>query len=159
MIYEIPLNSLDDTQNIAETLAKNLSHQRTGNIFFTGTMGAGKTTFISCLIGALFQNMNLDVPNVTSPTFSIVHEYQLNEIKIAHCDLFRLEHPCELEEIGFDELQEQALCFIEWPENGADYVIDPLLKCDFIVNADNRVLTLSPAKGYSLGEFEKYAIS
>lgn len=159
MIYKIPLNSLEDTQNIATLLAPLLPSK--GNITITGTLGAGKTTFVAYLIQEIYKNLGqTTIPDVTSPTFSIIHEYDLTDRKIAHCDLFRLDHPCELEEIGFEEYQENALCLIEWPENGGDYLHEPILQCDFMINAHNRILTLTLSKGYSLDneKFNDYLV-
>ncbi len=148
MTYKIPLNSLDDTKMIADALA--LCLPKSGVVTFSGKMGAGKTTFIAKVIEALYRNQNLTAPIVTSPTFSLIHEYDIHETKIAHFDLFRLENPHDVLNIGFDAYLDTALCLIEWAENAGDYLDNVILKCEFTLDNQRRILTLSPYGGYNL---------
>ncbi|WP_027420643.1 tRNA (adenosine(37)-N6)-threonylcarbamoyltransferase complex ATPase subunit type 1 TsaE [Crocinitomix catalasitica] len=90
---------------------------------FYGSMGAGKTTFIT----AVLKEMQIE-DHVSSPTFSIVNEYfSLSYGKVYHFDFYRIEDEMEAYDIGVEEIfEEDAYCFIEWPER-----IDNLLpeKC------------------------------
>jgi tRNA threonylcarbamoyl adenosine modification protein YjeE len=148
MIYKIPLDTILDTKKIAKILSELLPQK--GVITFSGKMGSGKTTFISNIIEEIFCQYHLDVPIITSPTFSIVNEYDLKLFQIAHFDLFRLQNPDELINLGFDDYQNNALCFIEWAENAFQYLDKPLLKCHLEVSNDKRLLTLNPCTDYSL---------
>lgn len=75
-------------------------------------MGTGKTT----LIKSLCQHLGVTEP-VTSPTFSIVNEYQGRESKIFHFDFYRLKNETEALDLGYEEyFYSGAYCFIEWPE-------------------------------------------
>ncbi|MBN9264438.1 MAG: tRNA (adenosine(37)-N6)-threonylcarbamoyltransferase complex ATPase subunit type 1 TsaE, partial [Hyphomicrobium sp.] len=82
-------------------------------ITLTGDLGAGKTTFARALIRAMLGDPEAEVP---SPTFTIVQPYATARIDIAHCDLYRLADPAELDEIGFDEAVTGGLALVEWPE-------------------------------------------
>jgi tRNA threonylcarbamoyladenosine biosynthesis protein TsaE len=77
-----------------------------------GQMGAGKTTLVSEIVKQLGSE-----DHVSSPTFSIVNEYQYSGGKIFHFDLFRLKNKDELLSIGWEEyLYSGEICIIEWPE-------------------------------------------
>ena len=157
-MYTITLNNLNDTHIIADLLASCLPKK--GVITFFGKMGAGKTTFIARLIETLYRNYNLTAPIVTSPTFSLIHEYDINDYKIAHFDLYRLKNPDDILNLGFHDYTDTALCFIEWAENAIDYIDNLILKCEFIVDNNRRILTLSPYGCYSLDnkKFNHYII-
>ena len=90
-------------------------------IFLLGDLGAGKTTLVRGFMRAAGHT-----GTVKSPTYNIVEEYKLNKRLFFHFDLYRLVDPEELEWIGIaDYLQEQSVCFIEWPEKGAGYLSSP----------------------------------
>lgn len=148
MTYTIPLNTLDDTKRIAEALAVCLP--KVGVVTFSGRMGAGKTTFIAYLIESLYRNHGLVSPHITSPTFSLIHEYDIADYKIVHSDVFRLDNPRDVFNIGLLDYMDTALCLIEWADNIADYVDNVILKCHFICDNDRRILTMSPCGRYSL---------
>ena len=82
-------------------------------IAFSGELGAGKTTFIQ----AICRNLGIEV-EVNSPTFSLVNEYFTPEgNSIFHFDLYRIETPEELFDMGYEEyFYSGSLCLIEWPE-------------------------------------------
>lgn len=86
---------------------------------FFGNMGAGKTTFIKAL-----KNELQIIENVISPTFTIINKYStLQGLQILHIDLYRIENPQELIEIGLeDEIENCNYCFIEWAEKLPNYL-------------------------------------
>ena len=99
-------------------LAKNFSKiLRKGDVvFFHGEIGVGKTTFIRNLVNQLQLNNHLNPTEVTSPTFSLVNEYDVGIFIIQHYDLYRLKSINETKNIGLLENQKEILTLIEWPE-------------------------------------------
>lgn len=92
---------------------------------FDGEMGSGKTT----LIKAVCRNLGIGEEQMSSPTFGIVNEYQGNEAKVYHFDLYRLKHIGELFDIGFEEyLDSGDFCLIEWPELAKSFFRDHYLE-------------------------------
>lgn len=87
-------------------------------VFLQGDLGAGKTTLVRGFMRAAGH-----AGTVKSPTYNIVEEYQLQQRQFYHFDLYRIVGPEELEWIGIsDYLQQQSVCFFEWPDNGAGYL-------------------------------------
>ena len=102
----------------AEELAKKISKKlKLGHVvFFVGEMGVGKTTFIRYLINNFQKENRLKITEVTSPTFNLLNEYKIKEIKINHYDLFRVKSLDEIHNLGlFDEIS-NAITLIEWPQ-------------------------------------------
>jgi tRNA threonylcarbamoyladenosine biosynthesis protein TsaE len=81
-----------------------------------GDLGSGKTEFVKGLAPGLnCQNV------VTSPTFTLVHEYRGGRLPLFHMDLYRLNHEAELDEIGFEDyLRAGGICAVEWADKFAD---------------------------------------
>ena len=93
----IELSSQDKTQKFANKILKEI---KVGDVIFLyGEMGVGKTTFVKYLINELQKRNKLKLTEVTSPTFSLLNEYQINEIKVNHYDLFRLKSTDELKNL------------------------------------------------------------
>jgi len=111
---KIDLSSEKKTEELANKLLKKL---KPGNIVFLyGEMGVGKTTFIRYFING-FQKINkLQLTEVTSPTFNLLNEYQIDQIKIKHYDLFRLKSPEEIKNLDLFEDNANSLILIEWPQ-------------------------------------------
>ena len=85
-------------------------------VFFHGEIGVGKTTFIKHLINSLQIKNNLNLTEITSPTFNLVNEYNVGIFIIQHYDLYRLKSSDETRNIGLLENQKEILTLIEWPE-------------------------------------------
>lgn len=124
------LHALDDTQKIAETVAKSI---RTDDIItLQGDLGAGKTSFTKFFISYLTGKKRDDI---ISPTFNLLQTYDYAQGTIFHYDLYRLENEDELYELGFEESLSNGICIIEWPEIASDFlpdtVIDIHIKLDY----------------------------
>jgi tRNA threonylcarbamoyladenosine biosynthesis protein TsaE len=113
-------NSSRETIAIGAEIAQTLSSPAL--LFLRGDLGAGKTTLVKGIAQALEA---ADPDEVTSPTFTLVHEYdgkrrvdgKEREVKLYHIDLYRIEDERQLESIGFDELvAEDAILLVEWGE-------------------------------------------
>ena len=103
-----------NTKLISQKISKFISK---GDIFFLiGELGVGKTTFVRFLINHLQEKFNQQITEVQSPTFNIVNEYELNDLKIMHYDLYRINDKSELKNIGLFENDDNSILFVEWPE-------------------------------------------
>ncbi len=112
-IKRFKTRSVNGTLAIAETIAELLPAPRF--IILRGELGAGKTTLVKGWVQAL----RAGAPDeVTSPTFTLVHEYQGPRTRIFHLDLYRLETDRELATLGLDEMAATpgALILVEWGE-------------------------------------------
>ena len=85
-------------------------------IFLYGELGVGKTTFVRFLINKFQKNNGLEITEVTSPTFNLLNEYQINKIKINHFDLFRLKSPDEIKDLNLFDNISNTITLIEWPQ-------------------------------------------
>ena len=110
----IDLSSENQTEELALKIQKKLE---IGSIVFLyGEMGVGKTTFIKYLINNLQKENKLKQTEVTSPTFNLLNEYQIKQIKINHYDLFRLKTNEELKNLGIFEDSLNTITLVEWPQ-------------------------------------------
>ena len=111
---KIKLSSEKKTEELASKILKKL---KPGNIVFLyGEMGVGKTTFVRYLINKFQKNDDLKITEITSPTFNLLNEYQLNKIKINHYDLFRIKSIEETKDLDLFENNNSSITLIEWPE-------------------------------------------
>ena len=111
---KIILSSENKTEEFANFISKKL---KLGDIVFLyGEMGVGKTTFIKYLINTFQKQNKLKLTEVTSPTFNILNEYEINKITINHYDLFRLKSVEELKNLNIFENRFNEIILIEWPE-------------------------------------------
>ena len=108
-------------------------------VLFYGEMGAGKTTFIR----SLCKELGVDEP-ISSPTFSLVNEYQTREGKtIYHFDLYRVETPEEALDMGVDEyFYSKNYCFVEWPEKINDYLPEDAMIIKILEELEGRKIVL-----------------
>ena len=110
----IKLLSEKNTKELAEKFSKKLKINDI--VFIYGEMGVGKTTFIRYLINGFQKQNNLKITEVTSPTFNILNEYEINQFKINHFDLFRIKSSEEIKNLDlFDDIM-NSISLIEWPQ-------------------------------------------
>ena len=111
---KIDLSSENKTEEIAIRILKKL---KPGDIVFLyGEMGVGKTTFVRYLINEFQKKNQLKQIEVTSPTFNLLNEYQINQMKINHYDLFRLKSAEELKNLDLFMDTANSITIIEWPQ-------------------------------------------
>ena len=106
------------SENKAEELANKISKKlKVGDVVFLyGEMGVGKTTFVRYLINSLQETYKLEMTEVTSPTYNLLNEYQIDQIKINHYDLFRLKSQKELVNLNLFEDSPNSITLVEWPQ-------------------------------------------
>ncbi len=110
---KINISEEKDTKSVAEKLSKTI--KQGDFILLSGNLGVGKTTFVKYIINSLQKNNKLKKSEVPSPTFNIIHEYQINKILIKHYDLYRVQNKTELNNLGIRENLENQITFVEWP--------------------------------------------
>ena len=133
MINTIFAENLEQLNSIAKQI---LDYTSTHKKFaFYGEMGVGKTTLIKALSLQLGVN---DV--VSSPTFSIVNEYNADEnIKVYHFDFYRIEDEEEAYDMGYEEyFFSSAYCFIEWAEKIPNLIEDDMVQIKMSVSGNTR---------------------
>lgn len=107
-------------------------------LYLHGQLGAGKTT----LVRGILRSMGY-ADKVKSPTYTIVEPYEMGNITVYHFDLYRLNTPNELEQIGMaDYAGPGSICLIEWPEKGFPLLPAPDLACYIEMRTEGRALRL-----------------
>jgi len=103
-------SSEQQTREIAAAFAATL--QPGAVLMLSGDLGAGKTAFVK----GLAEGLGINSDEVTSPTFTLVHEYRGGRLPLIHVDLYRLER-ADLDEIGLDQdLADRGVIAVEWAE-------------------------------------------
>jgi tRNA threonylcarbamoyladenosine biosynthesis protein TsaE len=117
---EITTHSAEETIAFGRTLTRLLAPPKL--VLLRGDLGAGKTTLIKGIASAFRAASEEDV---TSPTFTLVHEYRGPLANLYHIDLYRIDTPRQLETLGLDDLfAEDSVLLIEWGEKFARFVRD-----------------------------------
>ena len=106
------------SEETTKELAKDLTHYLKGGeiVYLYGEMGVGKTTFVRYLINQFQKNKKLYITEVTSPTFNLLNEYDINDLVIKHYDLFRLKNESEIKNLDLFENNQSTITLIEWPQ-------------------------------------------
>jgi len=108
------LNSLKDTFNLSKKIGSLLCNGDV--IFLYGEIGVGKTTFVRGLINNFEVQQGMNESQILSPTFNIVFDYVIKELKVMHYDLYRLKNSRDINELGIFVEIENCITLIEWPE-------------------------------------------
>ena len=126
---DLLLPNLKATRNLANALAPLL---RPGDIVtLEGSIGIGKTTFIRALLETL--GCTEEVP---SPTFNLLHTYELGSLTFWHFDLFRIERLPDVYELGIEDALENGICLIEWPKIMAKLLPTERLELEFFYQGE-----------------------
>ena len=108
------VKSLDHLNKISKTISHKLENGDC--IFLIGEIGVGKTTFTRYLINNLQNKKGIKETEVLSPTFNLLYEYEIKDLKIMHYDLYRIKKANELDHLGIFSENEKTIKIIEWPD-------------------------------------------
>jgi tRNA threonylcarbamoyladenosine biosynthesis protein TsaE len=115
---EVVTHSAEETIALGRSLAPSLAPPKL--VLLRGDLGAGKTTLVKGIARAFDAAEEEDV---TSPTFTLIHEYRGPQVNVYHIDLYRVDTPRQLETLGLDDLtQENSLLLLEWGEKFQRFV-------------------------------------
>ena len=133
---EFITNSPQETEALGQKLGQALPAGTV--IAYRGELGAGKTAFTR----GLARGLGIQDP-VTSPTYTIVNEYLGGRIPLFHFDMYRLHSADDLFDFGWDDyLERQGICAVEWSENVAEALEDPLVVTICKTGEESRKITL-----------------
>ena len=106
------------SEKLTKELAKEFTKYLKGGefVFLYGEMGVGKTTFVKYFINEYQKINNLTQTEITSPTFSLLNEYQVKDIRIKHYDLFRINRKEDINNLDIFEKDNKLITLIEWPQ-------------------------------------------
>ena len=141
-MMEVITNSPVETEKVGEKLAQQLLPGAV--IAYTGDLGAGKTAFTRGLARGLGCT-----EQVTSPTYTIVNEYLSGKMPLFHFDMYRLHSADDLFDIGWEDyLERGGVCAVEWSENVADALEDPITVTIEKLGEDSRRITIAGGEMY-----------
>lgn len=130
-------NSENETRGIAKLLASPL--EAGAVLLLSGDLGSGKTAFVR----GLAEGLGIDPDEVTSPTFTLVHEYRGGRLPLIHVDLYRLDR-ADLDEIGLDQdLAATGVVAVEWAERMARSIPGAVTVSIVDRGADRRDITIA----------------
>jgi tRNA threonylcarbamoyladenosine biosynthesis protein TsaE len=107
---QVATASEQETVDAGRTLAARL--EAGSVVLLIGPLGAGKTAFVR----GLAEGLGVNPGEVSSPTFTLMQEYRGGRVPLLHVDLYRLDDPREIEDLGLEELGERAVLAIEWAD-------------------------------------------
>ncbi len=111
---KINISEEKNTKSVAEKFSKLI--KQGDFILLSGNLGVGKTTFVKYVINFLQKANKQKISEVTSPTFTVINEYQIKKKLIKHYDLYRIKNKKELINLGIQENLKDQITFVEWPE-------------------------------------------
>ena len=119
------IKSLDHLRLISNKIADNVSKKDC--IFLIGEIGVGKTTFTRNLINCLQKREGVKETEVLSPTFNLLYEYDIKNLKVMHYDLYRIKDSKELDQLGIFKGDPSSIKIIEWPDLVETTIVDRLV--------------------------------
>ncbi|HEY1749853.1 MAG TPA: tRNA (adenosine(37)-N6)-threonylcarbamoyltransferase complex ATPase subunit type 1 TsaE [Caulobacteraceae bacterium] len=135
---EFRLDREADTVRLGAAIAREL--RRREAVCLSGPLGAGKSSLARGLIRALTG----EATEAPSPTFTLVQSYETPRFAVAHFDLYRLNKPEEVGELGLDEALDEGAAVIEWPERLGHHLPADRLDVELVIDGERRRARLSP---------------
>lgn len=146
-LIELPLSDAQATEALGAALARALPQGLACTVLYLhGELGAGKTTCARSLLRAL----GVD-GLIRSPTYTLVETYELGGLICVHVDLYRLQGPVEVDELGLrDYFDSPCLLMVEWPEKGGAALPAPDISLTLTYRGDSRGARLRAATAQGL---------
>ena len=141
MITTHTTHSESETYAVAREMASSLSPGSV--VLLIGDLGAGKTAFVR----GLAEGLGITPDEVSSPTFTLIQEYRGGRVPLLHVDLYRLNNPQEIEELGLDELSLGAVMAIEWADRLPRTSVSAVRVTIEHATGDTRTLTVTTPIG------------
>ncbi len=136
MSKEIICKTEEETVLLAEYFA---DKAKQGDVFaLNGTLGMGKSVFARAFIQRL-----CNAEEVPSPTFTLIQSYDSSKGEIYHLDLYRLKHPDEVFELGFEDIVYSGITLIEWPKKAGNWLPKDIIKIDIVSHETGRKFSIS----------------
>lgn len=137
LVSDMRLVDLAATIDLGHRLGARLA---TGDaVLLTGDLGAGKTALARAMIQGR-AGADIDVP---SPTFNLVIPYALRDLTITHFDLYRLDGPDDVQELGLDEALDDGAIIVEWPDRLGDLTPPGALSLNLAHAGQGRLVSFS----------------
>ena len=147
MQKEIICRTENDTIELAHNFAE-IAKQ--GDVFaLYGTLGMGKSVFARAFIQRL-----CNVEDVPSPTFTLLQTYASSKGDIYHFDLYRLKHPDEVFELGFEDAIYSGITLIEWPENAGNWLPKDVIKISIVSHETGRLFKVEAISEEKIARLE-----
>jgi len=140
-VREVVSHSAEETIALGRSLASSLTPPKV--VLLRGDLGAGKTTLVKGIASAFEAAQEEDV---TSPTFTLIHEYCGPSVNVYHVDLYRIDTPRQLDTLGLDDLMtENSVLLLEWGEKFSRFVRerDVEIQIERLGENDRRIRILS----------------
>tara|TARA_B100000900_G_scaffold356694_1_gene326614 strand:- start:45 stop:500 length:456 start_codon:yes stop_codon:yes gene_type:complete len=136
------IKSLENLNSLSIKIGKNITPSDC--IMLYGEIGTGKTTFTRNLINYLQKKEKINLTNVPSPTFNLLYEYEIKDLKILHYDLYRLKNTKDIIQLGIFKEEIPCVKVIEWPELIKEDIQDRLeLKFDYLKDDNQRNIDIN----------------
>ena len=144
------VKSLEHLNQISKKILQKLENG--DSIFLIGEIGVGKTTLTRRLINNMQSRKGLKETEVLSPTFNLLYEYEIKDLKIMHYDLYRIKKTEELEHLGIFSENEKTIKIVEWP----DLIKTPLtnkleVHLEYVKNDNERKMNI-----HGLGKWKNF---
>jgi tRNA threonylcarbamoyl adenosine modification protein YjeE len=130
----LALSGLEASARLGALIAGHL--QSGAAVLLRGDLGAGKTTLARAILTALGHT-----GEVPSPTFTLMQAYALPRLHVTHCDLYRLQTPEEIFELGFDDALARGAVLVEWPEQAEAFM--PAERLEVCLQAEPRMAAVT----------------
>ena len=144
------VKSLEHLKQISKKISQKLKNGDC--VFLIGEIGVGKTTLTRHLINNIQSQKGLKETEVLSPTFNLLYEYEIRDLKIMHYDLYRIKKAEELEHLGIFSENEKTIKIVEWP----DLIKTPLtnkleVHLEYVKNDNERKMNI-----HGLGKWKNF---